>query len=66
MIEVLGLAARIVFEVLLELLGWWDFSFRPGYRRYLRTVPAGEKPLTKREWKAAGKPERVEGSTRTA
>ncbi len=60
MIEILGLIARVAFGVLLEVVWFWDPSGRRKYRDYLQAIPAGWTPLSKREWKAAGKPERPE------
>ena len=58
MIEIVGGAARILVEVLFELVGLLDFPGRSRYRDYLDTVPTGEASLRKRAWKAAGRPER--------
>jgi hypothetical protein len=63
MLEILGLVARVAFGVLLEVLSFWIPWDCPTYRGYLRTVPADTTPLSKREWKAAGKPERPESPT---
>ena len=52
MIEIIGLVARIAFGVLVEVVWFWEPSDRPRYRDYVRTLPPGEKPLTKREWRA--------------
>lgn len=57
-LETLGLAARIFFEVLPDLIGALDFPGRSKYCDYLDTVPTGAAPLPKREWRAAGRPER--------
>ena len=57
MIEILGLVVRVAFGVLLEVVWSWDPSDRPKYRDYFKTILAGGTPLSKREWKAAGKPE---------
>lgn len=66
MLEFLGLAARVAFEVLFELIWCWDPSDRLKYRDYLKTVPAGQKPVSKRQWKASGKPERPESADSTS
>ncbi|MPY12050.1 hypothetical protein [Arthrobacter bussei] len=52
-IEVIGLVARIVFELVIESFPYWGSSDRRTYRRYRRELPAGEKLLTRREWRAA-------------
>ncbi|MGV0109018.1 hypothetical protein [Arthrobacter sp. CP30] len=59
---IVGLIARILLEVGFELLWLFDFPGRSKYREYLGTVPPGGKRLSKREWKAAGKPERPESA----
>lgn len=55
-IEVIGLVARIVFELVIESFPYWGSSDRRTYRRYRRELPAGEKLLTQREWRAAERP----------
>jgi hypothetical protein len=57
-IEILGGVARILLEVIPELIGLLDFPGRSKYRDYLDSSPTGSTPLSKREWKSAGKPER--------
>ena len=58
MIEILGLVVRVAFGVLLEVAWSWAPSDRPRYRDYFKTIPAGGTPLSKRGWKAVGRPER--------
>ncbi len=57
----IGLLAEIGFAVLIESIEFWDFSGRRKYGDYLKGIPLGETPLSKREWKAAGRPERPQG-----
>jgi hypothetical protein len=52
-IEVIGLVARIVLEVVFETFPSWGFSGRRTYREYVRGLPPGEKPLGRRAWRAA-------------
>lgn len=66
MLEILGLIARVAFGVLSEVIWFWDPWNRPKYCDYLKSVPAGQKALSKREWKAAGKPERPESAGHTS
>lgn len=63
---IVGLIARVLLEVGFELLWLFDFPGRSKYRDYLDTIPMGGKRLSKREWKAAGKPERPESAERTS
>ncbi len=66
MLEILGLIARVALGVLYEVLCFWSPSERPSsYGDYLKKVRAGTAPLTKRQWKDAGKPEQPGGTDGT-
>lgn len=55
---IVGLIARVLLEVGLDLLWLFDFPGRSKYRDYLDTIPPGGERLSKREWRVAGRPER--------
>ncbi|WP_422391049.1 hypothetical protein [Arthrobacter sp. N1] len=63
MLEILGLVARVAFEVLLEVIWFWWPADRHEYNAYVDAVPPGEKPLSRRKWKAAGEPSHPEMTT---
>ena len=66
MLEIFGLVARVAFEVLLEVMWFWWPADRREYNAYVDALPPGEKPLSRRKWKAADEAGRRETTTKTA